>query len=98
MYYAIIGTDVPDSLAARKANRAPHIARLQALRDEGRLLVAGPLPAVDAADPGPAGFTGSVVIAEFDSLAAAQAFADTDPYIAGGVWREVRVAPFARTF
>ena len=98
MYYAIVGTDVPESLAARKAQRAPHLARLQALRDAGRLLLAGPLPAIDSTDPGPAGFTGSIVIAEFESLAHAQAFADADPYIEAGVWREVRVTPFLRVF
>lgn len=98
MYYAIVGTDVPESLAARKAQRAPHLARLQALRDAGRLLIAGPLPAIDSTDPGPAGFTGSIVIAEFESLAQAQAFADADPYVEAGVWREVRVTPFLRVF
>lgn len=94
MWYAIIGTDVPDSLEARKAARPAHLARLDALQNEGRLRLAGPFPAVDAADPGPAGFTGSLIVAEFDDLAAAQAWADADPYVAACVFAQVTVKPF----
>ncbi len=96
MWYAIIGTDVPDSLERRKAARPAHLARLAALTEAGRLLLAGPFPAIDAEDPGPAGFSGSLIIAEFPDLAAAQAWADADPYVAAGVYREVSVKPFRR--
>lgn len=96
MYYFIHGIDRADSLAARLAARPQHLARLQALCDQGRLLCAGPLPAIDAADPGPAGFTGSLVVAEFASLAAAREWADADPYVAAGVYVEVKVEPFRR--
>lgn len=96
MWYAIIGQDVPDSLAKRLAARPAHLARLQALQDEGRLLLAGPFPAVDAADPGAAGYTGSLIVAEFASLTAAQNWADADPYLAAGVYQEVRVQPFRK--
>jgi uncharacterized protein YciI len=96
MWYAIHGHDAPDSLPLRRTHREAHLARLHALRAEGRLLLAGPLPAIDAADPGPAGFTGSLVVAEFDSLAAARAWADADPYLAAGVWRTADVRPFLR--
>jgi uncharacterized protein YciI len=92
--YAIIATDHADSLAARRRTRPAHLARLEALQAEGRLVLAGPHPAVDAMDPGEAGFSGSLVVAEFDDLAAAQAWADADPYVAAGVYREVRVKPF----
>ncbi len=94
MLYAIIATDHPDSLAARRQARPAHLARLDVLQAEGRLVLAGPHPAVDAADPGEAGFTGSLVVAEFDHLDAAQRWADADPYVAAGVYREVRVKPF----
>ena len=94
MYYAIISEDIPDSLALRKTARPDHLARLQALRAEGRLLPAGPHPAIDCADPGEAGFTGSLVIAEFDSLDSARRWADADPYIEAGVYRQVTVKPF----
>lgn len=94
MLYAIIATDHTASLAARRVARPEHLARLEALQAQGRLVLAGPHPAVDASDPGEAGFTGSLVVAEFDDLAAAQAWADADPYIAAGVYREVRVKPF----
>lgn len=97
MWYAINCTDHPDTLAARKTSRPPHLARLQQLLDEGRLLLAGPFPAIDAEDPGPAGFSGSLIVAEFDSLAAAQAWAAADPYMAVGVYREVSVKPFRKT-
>ncbi|MDZ3822212.1 MAG: YciI family protein [Pseudoxanthomonas sp.] len=96
MWYLILGRDRPDSLAARLAARPAHLARLESLRDAGRLLLAGPLPATDAEDPGPAGFTGSLIVAEFEDLAAARAFADADPYVAAGVYAEVEVMPFRR--
>lgn len=96
MYYAIISEDVNDSAERRAGARQAHIARLEQLRDEGRLLVAGPTPAIDAPDPGEAGFSGSVVIAEFESLATARAWADDDPYVAAGVYREVTVKPFRK--
>ncbi len=94
MWYLIYSQDNPNSLPLRKEARPAHLARLQALRDEGRLLTAGPNPAIDAADPGEAGFTGSTVIAEFDSLAQAKAWADADPYVAAGVYAEVTVKPY----
>jgi uncharacterized protein YciI len=94
MYYSIVGEDVADSGKWRAQHRSAHIERLQQLVAEGRLLVAGPNPAVDSAEPGAAGFTGSVVIAEFASLEAAQAWADKDPYLMGGVYREVVVKPY----
>ncbi|GAA3526646.1 YciI family protein [Zobellella aerophila] len=96
MWYLIYSEDVADSLALRQQARPAHLARLQALADEGRLLVAGPNPAIDAEDPGAAGFTGSTVIAEFDSLAAAQAWADADPYVAAGVYASVTIKPFKK--
>jgi uncharacterized protein len=96
MWYAIISEDVEDSLELRRQARAAHLARMTELVDAGRLLVAGPHPAIDAADPGPAGFSGSLVIAEFPSLAEAQAWADADPYVAAGVYRRVTVKPFRR--
>lgn len=94
MWYAIKGTDRADSLAARKQARPAHLARLQALADQGRLRLAGPLPAIDAEDPGPAGFTGSLVVAEFEDLAAARAWADADPYLEAGAYSHVDVWPF----
>jgi len=96
MWYAIEGHDGPDVLAKRQAARADHLARLTALRDEGRLLLAGPCPAIDADDPGPAGFSGSIVIAEFPSLDDARAWAESDPYVAAGVYSRVDVRPFRR--
>lgn len=96
MYYAIIGTDVAGSLERRRATRAAHLARLERLRDEGRLLLAGPFPAVDSADPGPAGFTGSLIVAEFDSLEEAEAWAQADPYVTAGVYEHVTVRPFRK--
>jgi uncharacterized protein len=96
--YAIIATDHADSLAARKGARPAHLARLQALQAEGRLVLAGPHPAVDATDPGAAGFTGSLVVAEFADLAAARAWADADPYVAAGVYRDVEIKPFIQVF
>ena len=96
MWYAIIGQDTPDSLEKRMAARPAHLARLQALQDEGRLLLAGPFPAVDAVDPGVAGFTGSLIVAEFASLQAAQEWTATDPYAITGVFRQISVQPFRK--
>lgn len=96
MFYAIIATDVPDSLARRREARPAHLARLEALQRDGRLLVAGPHPAIDSTDAGQAGFTGSLIIAEFESLEAASAWADADPYIAAGVYAHVTVKPFIK--
>ena len=98
MFYAIISQDVEDSLEKRMSVRADHIARLQALQNEGRMLIAGPHPAIDSDDPGPAGFTGSLIVAEFDSLEAAQTWADEDPYIGAGVYENVIVKPFKKIF
>ncbi len=98
MFYAVISQDVEDSLEKRMSVRAEHIARLQGLQDEGRMLIAGPHPAIDSEDPGPAGFTGSLIVAEFDSLEAAQTWADADPYIAAGVYEKVIVKPFKKVF
>ena len=94
MYYSIISKDVPDSLPLRKEARAAHIERLESLRAQGRLLVAGPFPALDTPDPGEAGFQGSLVIAEFDSLEQAKAWAEADPYVAAGVYDSVEVLPY----
>lgn len=96
MWYAIEGYDGSDVLPRRMAARPAHLARLQALRDAGRLLVAGPCPAIDAEDPGPAGFSGSLVIAEFASLDEARAWADADPYVDAGVYARVEVRPFRK--
>ena len=98
MLYAIFGQDVPDSLERRLSARPAHLARLQTLQDEGRLILAGPFPAVDAADPGMAGFTGSLIVAEFASLEAAEAWAAADPYVAAGVYAQVAVRPFKKVF
>lgn len=98
MLYVIYAEDNADSLEKRMAARPAHLARLQLLRDEGRLLTAGPMPAVDSNDPGAAGFTGSTVIAEFLSLEAAQAWVDADPYMASGVYKTVSVKPYKEVF
>jgi uncharacterized protein YciI len=98
MWYAIVGLDVPNSLEKRLAARPAHVARLQELQSQGRLLLAGPFPAVDAVDPGTAGFTGSLIVAEFASLASAQDWANADPYVAAGVYAKVSVQPFRKTF
>ena len=98
MLYAIFGNDVPDSLERRKGVRPAHLARLQALQDEGRLLLAGPFPAVDAIDPSLAGFTGTLVVADFATLEAAEAWADADPYVAAGVFTQIAVRPFKKVF
>ena len=94
--YAIISEDAPGTLAQRLAARPAHLARLHQLRDEGRLLLAGPHPALDCEDPGEAGFTGSLVVAQFESLEAAQLWADEDPYRAAGVYASVRVKPLRK--
>ena len=96
MLYAILCEDVDNSLPLRQRSRPAHLARIQHLVDEGRLLVAGPHPALDTEDPGEAGFTGSLIIAEFESLEAATAWADSDPYVDGGVFRRVVVKPYKR--
>ncbi|WP_329906866.1 YciI family protein [Serratia quinivorans] len=98
MLYLIYAQDVPNSLENRLSVRPAHLARLQALRDEGRLVVAGPNPAIDSNAPGSAGFSGSTVIAEFASLADAQAWAEQDPYVAAGVYADVTVKPFKQVF
>jgi len=92
--YAILATDRPGSLADRLAARPAHLERLHALQEEGRLVLAGPHPAIDSPDPGEAGFTGSLVVAEFPDLETAQAWADADPYKAAGVYQDVQVKPF----
>ncbi|WP_110947453.1 YciI family protein [Pseudomonas bohemica] len=94
MLYAIVATDVANSLEKRLEARPAHLERLTALKNEGRVVLAGPLPAIDSNDPGAAGFTGSLVVAEFPSLSAAQAWADADPYIKAGVYDKVVVKPF----
>ena len=96
MWYAIIGEDRPGTLEQRLAARPAHVERLKTLQEAGRLLLAGPFPAIDGNDPGPAGFTGSLIVAEFASLAAAQAWAADDPYVAAGVYREIVVKPFRK--
>ena len=96
MWYAIISEDVEESLSLRAGARDAHLARLRALADEGRVLIAGPHPAIDAEDPGPAGFTGSLVVVDFPSLDDAKAWADADPYIAAGVYANVDVKPFRK--
>jgi hypothetical protein len=96
MLYAIISQDKPGSLDARLQARPAHLARLETLRDAGKLVLAGPHPAIDSNDPGAAGFSGSLVVAEFDALETAQAWADADPYIAAGVYEKVTVKPFKK--
>lgn len=97
MLYAIIAEDVPNSLEKRLTNRPPHLERLKQLQDEGRLLLAGPFPAIDSIDPGPAGYSGSLIVAEFPSLEDAQAWADADPFVSGGIYAQVTVKPFRKT-
>ena len=96
MYYAIIAEDNPGTLESRLATRPAHLERLQALQQEGRLLIAGPHPAIDSEDPGPAGFSGSLVVAEFPDLAGARIWADGDPYVQAGVYGRVTVKPFKK--
>src|ERR1039457_3244009 len=98
MWYAIVGQDVPNSLDKRMAARSAHVGRLQELQSQGRLLLAGPFPAVDAVDPCGAGLTRSLIVAEVTSLPAAQDWAEADPYATAGVYAEVRVQPFRKTF
>lgn len=96
MYYAIIGKDVPRSQERRSSAREAHLARLTELQNQGRLLLAGPFPAIDSVDPGPAGFSGSLIVAAFESLEQARRWADADPYLAAGVYESVDVRPFKR--
>lgn len=98
MLYAIISEDNPDSLEKRMSVRAAHLQRLQDLQNEGRLIIAGPHPAIDSNTPGDAGFTGSLIVAEFSSLASAKDWADEDPYISAGVYAHVTVKPFKQVF
>ena len=98
MWYFIHAQDRPGSLEARLANRPAHLARLRELQDQGRLLTAGPLPAIDADDPGPAGFSGSLLVVEFDSLEDARTWADADPYLAAGVYDQVDIYPYKVVF
>ena len=98
MLYAILSRDVPDSLPLRKKARPDHLRRLDTLFAEGRVVVAGPYPAIDSPDPGPAGFTGSLIIAEFDSLEAAKSWAESDPYVEAGAYDEVTVKPFKQVY
>ena len=94
MLYSIVATDSENSLPARLAARPDHVTRLKELKEQGRLILAGPNPAIDSSDPGDAGFSGSIIIAEFDSLEVAQAWASADPYVAAGVYDAVTVKPF----
>ena len=98
MLYTVVGQDTPNSLEKRLAARPAHVARLQVLQEQGRLILAGPFPAVDAIDPGTAGFTGSLIVAEFASLAEAETWAQADPYVAAGIYALVTVKPFKKTF
>jgi uncharacterized protein len=97
MWYAIMAEDAPNSLEKRMAARPAHLARLKALQEAGRLLLAGPFPAIDSVDPGPAGFSGSLIVAEFADLEAAKAWADQDPFVEAGVYIKVDVKPFRKT-
>ncbi len=97
MWYAIVTEDTPNSLEKRLANRPAHLARLTALQEAGRLLLAGPFPSIDSIDPGPAGFTGSLIVAEFNTLAEAEAWANADPFVSAGVYASVSVKPFRKT-
>jgi uncharacterized protein YciI len=97
LFYAIVGEDVPDTLEKRLAARPEHVARLKVLQAEGRLLLAGPFPAIDSPDPGPAGFSGSLIVAAFDNLETARAWAEADPYVSAGVYARVSVRPFKKT-
>jgi uncharacterized protein YciI len=97
MWYAIIAEDTPNSLEKRLSARPAHLARLQALQDAGKLLLAGPFPAIDSNDPGSAGFSGSLIVAEFENLNAAKAWANEDPFVAAGVYAKVEVKPFRKT-
>ncbi len=98
MLYAIIAQDNDNSLDRRVSARPAHLERLQQLKDQGRLVLAGPLPAIDSDDPGPAGFTGSLIVAEFPTQEAARQWADADPYVAAGVYQSVAIKPFKKVF
>ena len=97
MLYMILAEDTPNSLEKRMENRPEHLARIATLQDEGRLILAGPLPAIDSVDTGPAGFTGSLIVAEFADLNAAKAWAEADPFLTAGVYATVSVRPFRKT-
>jgi hypothetical protein len=97
MWYAIVAEDTPNSLEKRLSARPAHLARLTALQNAGRLLLAGPFPSVDSIDPGPAGYSGSLIIAEFPDIASAQAWADVDPFVTEEVYASVKVSPFRKT-
>tara|TARA_B110000208_G_C11797388_1_gene440251 strand:+ start:700 stop:999 length:300 start_codon:yes stop_codon:yes gene_type:complete len=97
MWYTIVAEDMPNSLEERMQARPEHLARLAALQDAGRLMLAGPFPAIDSNDPGPAGFTGSLIVAEFNNLNEAKAWSDADPYVNAGVYNHVIVKPFRKT-
>ncbi|HQV71721.1 MAG: YciI family protein [Dokdonella sp.] len=96
MWYAITGHDNPGTAGLRSTNRAAHLARLHELHERGKLFLAGPFPTIDSEDPGPAGYTGSLIVAEFDDIAAARLWADADPYLAAGVYREVEIRPLRK--
>lgn len=96
MWYAIMSEDIENSLPLRKEARPAHLARLEALKAEDRLLIAGPFPAIDSDEPGEAGFTGSLVVAQFESLEEAQQWADNDPYVSAGIYRQVIVKPYKK--
>jgi uncharacterized protein YciI len=98
MLYAIMARDHQGSLEQRLAARPAHLARLSALQDQGKLVIAGPFPAIDSNDPGPAGFSGSLVVAEFDTIDDARSWADADPYVAAGVYAEVEIKPWRKVF
>ena len=98
MLYAIIGEDAPGSLPKRQVTRPKHLARLTELQQAGHLILAGPFPAIDSPDPGPAGFSGSLIVADFPSLEVAQAWADSDTYVTGGVYAKVTIKPFKKVF
>lgn len=97
MWYSIVTEDTPNSLEKRLSNRPAHLARLTALHEAGRLLLAGPFPAIDSLDPGPAGFTGSLIVAEFNNLEEAKNWANADPFVSAGVYANVNVKPFRKT-
>ncbi|MDE0925696.1 MAG: YciI family protein [Methylophilaceae bacterium] len=97
MWYTIVAEDMPNSLEKRMQARVEHLARLAALQDAGRLMLAGPFPAIDSNDPGPAGFTGSLIVAAFNNLNEAKAWSDADPYVNAGVYNQVIVKPFRKT-
>jgi uncharacterized protein len=98
MLYVIIGENAPGSQEQRLAARKAHLQRLDELQEAGRLILAGPCPAIDSSDPGPAGFSGGLIVAEFDSLDAASVWANADPYVRAGVYRQVTIKPFRKTF